>query len=201
LAIATVGLAAALAWQLSSQSEGDPPTERLGPAPATTTATATGGPHGSDGLASAAAGRAASQRSAAPQRPDRPPATAPTGAPRSAPELAPVVVASTGPATTTPSNESPTAAPVVTSPVATATTTTPPASAPAPRTLSAGDTGPDVTQLQLLLYSQGFTYVSQTGVYDKATVRGVTKAQKDRGLTCDPPGVYGPCTRAALSSS
>jgi hypothetical protein len=54
--------------------------------------------------------------------------------------------------------------------------------------------GPDVTDLQQLLFGQGLTYVSATGVYDDATVRGVEQVQSDRSLTCDPPGVYGPCT-------
>ena len=77
-----------------------------------------------------------------------------------------------------------------------------PASPPTtgPRTLHSGDTGPDVRELQHLLFDQGFTYVSMTGVYDAATVRGVTQLQQDRGLTCDPRGVYGPCTRAALTA-
>ncbi|MBY8878768.1 peptidoglycan-binding domain-containing protein [Actinacidiphila acidipaludis] len=69
-----------------------------------------------------------------------------------------------------------------------------------PRTLRSGDGGPDVRDLQQLLFQQGFTYVSVSGVYDEPTVRGVTQLQEDRGLTCDPPGVYGPCTRAALTA-
>jgi peptidoglycan hydrolase-like protein with peptidoglycan-binding domain len=55
-----------------------------------------------------------------------------------------------------------------------------------------------VTALQQLLFDQGFTYVSTTGVYDGATVRGVTQLQQNRGVTGDPVGVYGPRTRAAL---
>ncbi|MFC5907214.1 peptidoglycan-binding domain-containing protein, partial [Streptacidiphilus monticola] len=65
-------------------------------------------------------------------------------------------------------------------------------------TLRAGDSGPDVARLQQLLFQQGFTYVRITGVYDKATVRGVRQFQRDRSLTADPYGVYGPATRAAL---
>lgn len=68
------------------------------------------------------------------------------------------------------------------------------------RTLRPGDSGPDVTQLQQLLFQQGLTYVAETGVYDAATERGVAQVQQDRGLTCDPRGVYGPCTRASLTS-
>jgi hypothetical protein len=69
---------------------------------------------------------------------------------------------------------------------------------PAPTQVPAthGSRGPDVTDLQRML----FTYVSQTGVFDAATVRGVRQLQSDRGLICDPPGVYGICTRAALIS-
>ncbi|MFE6222738.1 MULTISPECIES: peptidoglycan-binding domain-containing protein [unclassified Streptomyces] len=61
-----------------------------------------------------------------------------------------------------------------------------------------GDSGPDVTRLQQLLFGQGFTYVTTTGTYDKATRRGVAQLQRDRGLSGDPEGVYGPDTRASL---
>ena len=71
-------------------------------------------------------------------------------------------------------------------------------SAAVPGALSRGDTGAAVTALQRLLFDQGFTYVSTTGVYDEATVRGVTQLQQNRGITGDPVGVYGPRTRAAL---
>ncbi|MEY9846951.1 peptidoglycan-binding protein [Streptacidiphilus sp. MAP5-3] len=75
------------------------------------------------------------------------------------------------------------------------------ASPSADGTLRPGDTGPAVTHLQQLLFEQGFTYVSTTGVYDAATTRGVTQLQQDRDLTGDPPGVYGPATRASLEGS
>ncbi|MFC1416142.1 peptidoglycan-binding domain-containing protein [Streptacidiphilus cavernicola] len=65
-------------------------------------------------------------------------------------------------------------------------------------TLRPGDRGPAVTRLQHLLFDQGFTYVSATGVYDDATTRGVTQLQHDRGLAADPTGVYGPQSRASL---
>ncbi|WP_170290574.1 peptidoglycan-binding domain-containing protein [Kitasatospora atroaurantiaca] len=68
-----------------------------------------------------------------------------------------------------------------------------------PKTLRAGDQGPEVTTLQRLLFQQGFTYVDTTGIFDDATARGVAQLQRDRSLSCDPPGVYGPCTRAALT--
>ncbi|MFD9357114.1 peptidoglycan-binding protein [Streptomyces sp. NPDC060031] len=67
-------------------------------------------------------------------------------------------------------------------------------------TLRPGDRGPEVRDLQQRLYGQGFTYVSLTGVYDEQTRRGVTQLQQDRGIKGDPPGVYGPATRAAFGS-
>ena len=72
------------------------------------------------------------------------------------------------------------------------------ATAGAPAVLRRGDSGPEVVRLQQLLHGQGFTYVSTTGLYDAATVRGVRQLQRDRGLTGDPAGVYGSVTRSAL---
>ncbi|MEY9877349.1 hypothetical protein ABH931_006873 [Streptacidiphilus sp. MAP12-33] len=90
-----------------------------------------------------------------------------------------------------------------TGPTATGSTTqasTSPASSPSATdgTLRPGDRGPAVVRLQQLLFQQGFTYVSETGVYDDATTRGVTQLQENRGLTGDPAGVYGPVSRASL---
>ncbi|WP_078968460.1 MULTISPECIES: peptidoglycan-binding domain-containing protein [unclassified Streptomyces] len=76
-----------------------------------------------------------------------------------------------------------------------------PGSPAEPRTLSTGDTGPNVTRLQQLLFGQGFTYVTVNGTYDEATRRGVTQLQKDRGLSGDPDGVYGPVSRASLDGT
>ncbi|MEV7582468.1 peptidoglycan-binding domain-containing protein [Streptomyces erythrochromogenes] len=79
---------------------------------------------------------------------------------------------------------------------------TPSASAPRPSsgyaTLRMGDSGPEVRALQEMLYGQGFTYVSVTGVYDGQTKRGVGQLQRDRSIKGDPQGVYGPNTQAAL---
>ncbi|MGP3683885.1 peptidoglycan-binding protein [Streptomyces sp. IBSNAI002] len=68
-----------------------------------------------------------------------------------------------------------------------------------PGTLRMGDRGPEVRALQELLFGQGFTYVSITGVYDGQTRRGVSQLQRDRDIKGDPQGVYGPATRAALA--
>ncbi|MFJ6795201.1 peptidoglycan-binding protein [Streptomyces sp. NPDC091268] len=75
----------------------------------------------------------------------------------------------------------------------------PPAGAPA--TLRPGDRGPEVRDLQLRLYGQGFTYVTATGVYDEPTRRGVLQLQQNRSIKGDPPGVYGPATRAAFGGT
>ncbi|MFD3471372.1 peptidoglycan-binding protein [Streptomyces sp. NPDC058682] len=78
----------------------------------------------------------------------------------------------------------------------------PSASVPSPPsssgTLRMGDSGSEVRALQELLRGQGFTYVSVTGVYDSQTKRGVGQLQRDRSIKGDPPGVYGPATRAAM---
>ncbi|WP_423832728.1 peptidoglycan-binding domain-containing protein [Streptomyces manipurensis] len=65
-------------------------------------------------------------------------------------------------------------------------------------TLRMGDSGPEVRALQQMLYGQGFTYVSVTGIYDGQTKRGVGQLQRDRSIKGDPQGVYGPATRAAM---
>ncbi|MFJ8014431.1 peptidoglycan-binding protein [Streptomyces sp. NPDC096339] len=65
-------------------------------------------------------------------------------------------------------------------------------------TLRMGDKGPQVRALQELLFGQGFTYVSVTGVYDGQTKRGVSQLQRDRDIKGDPQGIYGPATQAAL---
>ncbi|MFE9467913.1 peptidoglycan-binding protein [Streptomyces virginiae] len=78
----------------------------------------------------------------------------------------------------------------------------PSTSAPRPSkayvTLRMGDRGPEVRALQEMLYGQGFTYVSVTGVYDGQTKRGVGQLQRDRSIQGDPQGVYGPNTQAAM---
>ncbi|MEU8587356.1 peptidoglycan-binding domain-containing protein [Streptomyces sp. NPDC048664] len=66
-----------------------------------------------------------------------------------------------------------------------------------PDSLSRGDVGPDVESLQHFLFRQGFTYVSATGVFDQATAEGVLQYQRDRGITGDPQGVFGPAPRAS----
>ncbi|MFF4343059.1 peptidoglycan-binding protein [Kitasatospora sp. NPDC001540] len=84
---------------------------------------------------------------------------------------------------------------------ATATPSQPPASTPSPTagpTLRRGDRGPEVARLQSLLYRQGKTYVTSSGTYDKATERAVRETQQEYGITTDPPGCYGPATRAAI---
>ncbi|MER7722651.1 peptidoglycan-binding domain-containing protein [Streptomyces sp. NPDC096323] len=82
-----------------------------------------------------------------------------------------------------------------------ATTSPPPFPPPRPpaqvETLRNGDEGAGVADVQQLLLRQGFTYVTVTGINDDATTRGVAQFQRDRSLTGDPPGAYGPATRTA----
>ncbi|WP_143120541.1 peptidoglycan-binding domain-containing protein [Actinacidiphila alni] len=181
LAIAAVGLAAVIAWQVWPQPPGPTAPEQPEPRPTSSR------PVGDDGI---------SGRAAPPLPSSERPRTSRSPAADERPSRTPSASVSPTAGAGTPSPALP-AGP----PTATAGTTTAPTSAPpTPRTLRSGDSGSDVTDLQRLLFAQGFTYVALTGLYDDATVRGVTQVQKDRGLTCDPYGVYGPCTRAALTS-
>ncbi|MEZ0093259.1 peptidoglycan-binding protein [Streptacidiphilus sp. EB129] len=82
-----------------------------------------------------------------------------------------------------------------------ASTSTASSSPSADGTLSPGSTGPQVSRLQTLLIDQGKTSVTVNGRYDQATEEAVREIQQDRGITADPPGVYGPATRAALDPS
>lgn len=173
LALVAVALATALAWQVWPQSAA--PSHMDGPPPGPVPSFAASLP--------ADAGPGSAGLSGGHSRPG--PETASPGTSAAAPttHAAAPSAAAAGPAATP--------------------STPPPAQASAtpavPRTLRAGDRGADVTELQNLLFGQGLTYVSATGVYDDATVRGVEQVQSDRSLSCDPRGVYGACTRAALT--
>lgn len=65
-------------------------------------------------------------------------------------------------------------------------------------TLSRGDEGEEVRELQLRLRQTGFYDDAMHGRYDKNVERAVARYQERRGITGDAPGVYGPATRAAL---
>ncbi|MFI1367121.1 peptidoglycan-binding domain-containing protein [Streptomyces griseochromogenes] len=67
--------------------------------------------------------------------------------------------------------------------------------------LGRGDVGSDVKRLQRFLFGQGFTYVPVSGVFDDATFRGVAQYQRNRGITGDPPGVFGPATRTSWEAA
>jgi hypothetical protein len=79
--------------------------------------------------------------------------------------------------------------------------TAPSAPASTPPTLYLGSYGPDVLRLQHELYNQGFTYIHFTSYYDRTTLNAVAQFQRDRGITADPSGYYGPTTRAALEGT
>ncbi|WP_424215230.1 peptidoglycan-binding protein [Streptomyces sp. BI20] len=134
-------------------------------------------------------------------------APAPEDTPSTRDSGAPSSPTPTRSATPTPSRSAPASASASASaeptpsatPEARPTPTRPGRTATAEGTLRPGDDGDAVRGLQGLLYGQGFTYVERTGEYDEDTRRGVEQFQRDRGLTGDPYGVYGPTTRAALT--
>ncbi|MFJ6718247.1 MULTISPECIES: peptidoglycan-binding protein [unclassified Streptomyces] len=117
--------------------------------------------------------------------------------PSSAAPTRPKASASAPGAASPSASASPTASPG-TRPGSSGPSVAPPTPAGESGTLRQGDKGPEVRELQQRLYGQGFTYVAVTGVYDGRTRRGVAQLQSDRGIKGDPPGVYGPATRAAF---
>ncbi|MEU9984884.1 peptidoglycan-binding domain-containing protein [Streptomyces sp. NPDC050856] len=77
----------------------------------------------------------------------------------------------------------------------------PPSTEPAaatPETLSRGDRGQEVTELQHRLRQAGLYDGPAHGRYDKAVEEAVYRYQRARDLQEDGWGVYGPQTRAAL---
>ncbi|HVM56820.1 MAG TPA: peptidoglycan-binding domain-containing protein [Gaiellaceae bacterium] len=82
----------------------------------------------------------------------------------------------------------------------TTTTTTPSSTVAAPTTtLKPGDTGHQVTVLQLSLAHLGFSPGKADGVYGPATEEAVKKFQTAHGLTAD--GICGPKTIEALKQA
>ncbi|WLW58100.1 peptidoglycan-binding protein [Streptomyces sp. YU58] len=110
--------------------------------------------------------------------------------------------ASAGPTSTSTATPSASAAPPQgsTSPTPTATTARPSGSArPAP-VLGLGDTGPEVTELQLRLRQVGLYGGASDGVYDRQVENSVRSYQLTRLVGGDQPGVYGAATRASLEA-
>lgn len=115
-----------------------------------------------------------------------PPASAVSGGPTTPIAAAPSPTPTRSPAAPASAPSSGPAAPATSSPAASATV------------LSVGSAGPAVVRLQHLLFDQGKTDVLADGYYGPVTELAVREIQSERSLTSDPPGVYGPATRAAL---
>ncbi|MEV7982966.1 peptidoglycan-binding protein [Streptomyces sp. NPDC086519] len=69
-----------------------------------------------------------------------------------------------------------------------------------PPVLRPGDSGAQVTELQLRLKQVGLYSGDADGHYDSKTESAVRTYQFTRGILTDESGVYGPATRAALES-
>ena len=122
----------------------------------------------------------------------------PTGAPRTAPTTTPTATATPTP-TATPSPSHPTATPTPT-PTATRAPTggQTPSAASAPRpTLSRGDSGPRVRELQERLNELGYWLETPDGSFGALTQQAVFALQKAAGIRRD--GVVGPKTTRALA--
>ncbi|MFE3553400.1 peptidoglycan-binding protein [Streptomyces sp. NPDC059193] len=69
-------------------------------------------------------------------------------------------------------------------------------------TLGPGDAGEPVTRMQRMLYSIGMYHGHRFGAYDEDTTAAVRAFQQwstvAAAVAADPPGRYGPATRAAL---
>lgn len=70
----------------------------------------------------------------------------------------------------------------------------------APPVLRPGDSGADVTELQLRLKQVGLWSGDASGEYDSRTESGVRTYQVTRGVLTDESGVYGAATRAKLEA-
>ncbi|MEU3206516.1 peptidoglycan-binding protein [Streptomyces cyaneofuscatus] len=73
-----------------------------------------------------------------------------------------------------------------------------PAPSPTPAGLCCGATGPEVADLQFRLRELGIYKGRVNGVFNARLTDSVASYQMTRRITADPPGSYGPATRAAL---
>ncbi|OIJ86175.1 peptidoglycan-binding protein [Streptomyces colonosanans] len=142
--------------------------------------------------------------------PSREPSSAAPTASASAPVPSATASRSVGPTSSaSPSSASPSpSAPAA--PSASRTTATPTGSAsptatddrtrPGARLLQNGDSGPEVTELQLRLRQLNLYSGPANGQYNRKVENSVRTYQLARGITQDEPGVYGTATRARLES-
>ncbi|MYW15372.1 peptidoglycan-binding protein [Streptomyces sp. SID2955] len=138
----------------------------------------------------------ASVRAPAPPVPPRSPA------PSSSAPVAPGPSATTASPSPTPTptasgSASPTASPSPTGTKVPGTPRTTPAAAPV---LRRGDTGPEVTELQLRLRQLNLYGDPVDGVFGRSVETSVRTYQLARGILGDLPGEYGPATRRSLES-
>ncbi|WP_338059063.1 peptidoglycan-binding protein [Streptomyces humi] len=138
--------------------------------------------------------------------PGSPSAAAPTSPTASATSASPSVSASPSASaepSATPSGASPSptpsrsATPTRSAPV---TGTSASAQPSTPPVLRPGDSGAEVTELQLRLKQVGLYSGDASGEYDSRTESGVRTYQVTRGVLTDESGVYGAATRAKLES-
>ncbi|WP_369222483.1 peptidoglycan-binding protein [Streptomyces sp. R39] len=110
------------------------------------------------------------------------------------PSASPSATASSATPSPTPSRS---ATPTRSTPATSTSTSAQPSSPPV---LRPGDSGAQVTELQLRLKQVGLYSGDADGHYDSKTESAVRTYQFTRGILTDESGVYGPATRAALES-
>ncbi|MEU9238356.1 peptidoglycan-binding domain-containing protein [Streptomyces sp. NPDC048385] len=120
--------------------------------------------------------------------------SSPSASATASPSASPSATASSATPSPTPSRS---AAPTRSTP---ATGTSASAEPSSPPVLRPGDSGAQVTELQLRLKQVGLYSGNADGHYDSKTESAVRTYQFTRGILTDEPGVYGPATRAALES-
>ncbi|MFR9791421.1 peptidoglycan-binding domain-containing protein [Streptomyces sp. MB22_4] len=135
-----------------------------------------------------------------------PPATATpsahgaSGPSRSAARSAPSPPPSPSATQARPSAPSPTPTPSRTPPRSPSPSASAPATPATAAVLERGDSGPQVAELEYRLWQLNLYEGPIDGVYTRRVEYAVSTYQAARGIQDDPPGVYGPRTRASLET-